>query len=134
MTHGDMLWADSAPARQIDSELLLRCIEACFDCAQACAECADACLSDPAVADLTECIRSDLDCADMCEATGRLLSRFTGNDTNLTRAFLDTCAAACRACAEECERHASTHAHCAACVEACRRCEETCEALLAALA
>ena len=133
MTHGDMLWADSAPSTGIDSKLLLSCIEACFDCAQACTECADACLGDPAVADLTGCIRSDLDCVDMCEATGRFLSRFTGEDTNLTRAFLDTCAAACRACAEECERHASTHAHCASCAEACRRCEATCEELLAAL-
>jgi Domain of Unknown Function (DUF326) len=38
------------------------------------------------VTELRTCIRTDLDCADVCEATGRVLSRHTGYDANHTRA------------------------------------------------
>jgi hypothetical protein len=85
------------------------------------------------VAELTTCIRTDLDCADLCAATGRVVSRRTGTNADLTRATLTACAAACRVCAEECARHASMHEHCRICGESCRRCEEACQALLAAL-
>jgi hypothetical protein len=63
------------------------------------------------VAELTKCIRTDLDCPDVCEATGRVLSRRTGYDANLTRAVPEACAAACRTCSDECESHASMHEH-----------------------
>jgi Domain of Unknown Function (DUF326) len=106
------------------------CIEACVDCAQACTACADACLSEHMVGELTKCIRTDLDCADVCEATGRVLSRHTGYDANLTRALLQACAQACRSCAEECEHHAAMHEHCRICAETCRRCKQTCNAVL----
>ncbi len=39
------------------------------------------------VAELTKCIRTNLDCADICDTTGRLLSRHTGYDANLTAAI-----------------------------------------------
>ena len=117
----------------IDREKLLACIEACGECAQACTACADACLSEDMVAELTTCIRTDADCADVCAATGRVLSRHTGYDANLTRAVLEACATACRACGDECERHASMHEHCRVCAEACRRCEQACRDLLGAL-
>ena len=55
------------------------------------------CLSEDMVAGLTKCIRTNLDCAVVCEATGRVLSRHTGYDANLTRAVLEACAAQCRA-------------------------------------
>jgi hypothetical protein len=118
---------------QVDRVALQECIEACMDCAQTCTACADACLSEPAVAELAKCIRSNLDCADICEITTRVLSRHTGYDANLTRAALMACAQACRTCADECEAHASMHAHCRVCAEACRRCEEACEALVQSL-
>ena len=35
--------------------------------------------------------------------------------------------AACRLCAEECERHAAKMQHCRICGEACRRCERACQ-------
>jgi hypothetical protein len=85
------------------------------------------------VAELRRCIRSDLDCADVCEATGRVLSRHTGYDANLTRAVLETCATACRTCGDECEQHAAMHEHCRICAEVCRRCEHACRDLLASL-
>jgi hypothetical protein len=122
------------PAQQrLDPQRLPECIDACLACAQACTSCADACLTEDSVAELIDCIRADLDCADMCEATGRLLSQYAAQPTNLVKAFLDTCAAACRTCAEECEKHASMHEHCASCARACRRCERACRNLAATL-
>jgi hypothetical protein len=118
---------------EVDPALVVACTEACFACAQACTACADACLSGPAVAELVECVRANLECADMCDSTGRLLSRRTGQHTNLLRAFLDTCAGSCRTAAEECEPHSGSYEHCQRCAEACRACERACEALVAAL-
>lgn len=46
----------------IDRAKLTECIQACFECAQTCTACADACLSEDKVADLTQCIRANLDC------------------------------------------------------------------------
>ena len=75
----------------LDQAALLACIQACVDCAQACSACADACLSEDMIADLTKCVRTNLDCADLCETTGRILSRRTGYDANVTRATLEAC-------------------------------------------
>jgi hypothetical protein len=125
----DMLSAAPA-ATGYDPKALAACIDACFDCSQACTACADACLAEKM--DMRRCITSDLNCADVCGATGRVLSRQTEYDATVTRAALTACRDVCRACAEECEKHASMHEHCRICGEACRRCEKACEALLAA--
>jgi hypothetical protein len=117
----------------VDRENLASCIEACYSCAQACTACADACLSEENVVELAKCVRSDLDCADICDTTGRVLSRHTGYDANLTRSLLQACMAACRMCGDECERYAGTHAHCRVCAEECRRCERACQDLMATL-
>ncbi len=111
----------------------MACIEACVECAQACTACADACLSEDNVAELSKCIRTNLDCADICETTGRVLSRHTGYDANITRALLQACMTVCRSCADECGRHADAHEHCRICAEACRRCAEACDALMGGL-
>ena len=116
----------------VDTTALAACIDACVDCAQACTACADACLSEDMVAELTKCIRTNLDCADICDATGRVLSRHTGYDANLTRAVLQTCAQACQSCGNECAEHTQMR-HCQVCAEACRRCEQACRQLLDAL-
>lgn len=105
---------------------LVACIEALFDCAQSCTTCADACLAEDSVGALRKCIRLDQDCADVCIATGRMLSRRTGADAPGLKTVLETCAGLCRACAEECERHAAEHVHCRVCAEVCRRCEQAC--------
>jgi hypothetical protein len=96
----------------VDRDKLRKCIEACLECAQVCTACADACLSEDSAAELTTCIRTHLDCADVCDATGRVLSRHTGYDANVTRAVLEACAAAFKACGDECGQHASMHEHC----------------------
>ena len=76
----------------------------------------------------------NLDCADICEVTGRVLLRQTETDVTVLRAQLEACAAACRACGDECQRHAEGMEHCRVCAESCRRCAEACEKLLASLA
>ncbi|MDP9980965.1 hypothetical protein J2W14_000341 [Pseudarthrobacter oxydans] len=111
---------------------LAECIAACHQCAQTCTSCADACLAEDMVSDLVSCLRSDLDCADVCAATGIILMRQTASNPGVGRAMLEACRAACSACAEECERHAGMHEHCRICAAACRRCEQACAALLAA--
>jgi hypothetical protein len=58
---------------RIDRAKLIRCIETCIECAQACTACADADLSEERVAHLTKCIRTNLDCDDMCVTTSRVL-------------------------------------------------------------
>ena len=129
----DMLETYPKDLGGIDRDALTACIEACFECTQACTACADACLSEEPVAELTKCIRTNLDCADQCDTTGRVLSRHTGYDANLTRAVLEACAAARKACGDECEGHASMHEHCRVCAEACRRCETACRDLISSL-
>jgi hypothetical protein len=54
------------------SEALVRCVDECYACAQACTACADACPAEDMVQQLKQCIRLDLDCADVCAATGAL--------------------------------------------------------------
>ena len=117
----------------VDRGALAECIEACFECAQTCTSCADACLSEEGVAELRKCIRLDLDCADICEATGRVLTRQTEYDAPTSKAQLESCLGACRTCAEECAAHAEHHEHCRICGAACRRCADACEGLLAAM-
>jgi hypothetical protein len=94
------------------NDALIRCIEECYSCAQTCTSCADACLAEEMVKELTQCVRLNLDCADVCNITGRIATRRTGSDDELIRRMLVTCAAACRLCGDECERHASRHEHC----------------------
>lgn len=105
---------------------LVRCIEACFECAQTCTSCADACLGETQVQHLAACIRFNLDCADVCVATGAVASRRTGSNEAVLRMMLEACAEACRRCGEECSHHANMHDHCRVCADACRACEDAC--------
>jgi hypothetical protein len=116
----------------LDKELLAGVIDTCLECAQSCTACADADLAEPMIADLTRCIRLDLDCADICEATARVLTRQTAYERDVAQAVLRACVLACKLCGDECDRHAKMHPHCAVCAEVCHRCEELCEQLLAA--
>lgn len=117
----------------IDEDVLLECIEACYECAQTCTACADACLAEDTDMQLTACIRTNLDCADICEATGRVLTRLARPAPALLRAQVSACMEACKVCAEECRRHAEEHEHCRVCAESCEDCQERCAAVLNAL-
>jgi hypothetical protein len=116
------------------SEALSRCIAECFSCAETCTSCADACLAEERVQELVRCIRLNLDCADVCEVTGRVLTRQTAFEPGLALLLLQACAEACRVCGDECERHAEHHEHCRVCADACRRCQQACEEALTSIA
>jgi hypothetical protein len=133
VTTMEMLQTHPAEA-PLDQGALASCIEACFECAQVCTACADACLGERELDELVRCIRLDLDCADICYATGRMLSRQTAFDQGLALNTLQTCIEACVTCGEECEAHAHDHEHCRICADACRRCAQSCERLLSGTA
>ena len=108
------------------NESLIRAVEAAYDCAATCRICADACLGEAMVADLVQCIRLTLDCADVCASAGAVGARRTGSNEAVIKALLEACADTCAICAAECEMHADMHDHCRICAEACRRCETAC--------
>jgi len=77
------------------NDALIRCIEECYACALICTSCADACfLAEEMAKDLVQCIQLNLDCADICNVTGRIASRRTGSDREIIRRMLDMCAEA----------------------------------------
>ena len=121
-----------APAHT-DGDIARACIEACYECAAVCATCADACLAEDEVSELTQCIRLNLDCADVCEVTARLIARPSRRDAPALAHLLSACEAICRACADECERHGRHMEHCRVCAESCRAFEEACREMRTAL-
>ena len=83
---------------------------ALLECEPASTSCAMAMISEgegTAVA-----IRRALDCADVCQATLRVLSRASSSDANLLRALTQACIIACQGSSLECGRHAEHHEHC----------------------
>lgn len=101
------------------------------DCGVACTACADACLAETGGAEkLRKCIRTNLDCAEVCAATMRLVTRQTETPNELLHAQLHACVLACQLCADECALHAEHHEHCRLCAETCRQCQERCNHLL----
>ena len=62
---------------------------------------------------LLRCIDDCFDCADVCDAAGRIVTRQAEPDLDVMRATIEACAETCRACGAE-----------------CRRCEQACNDLL----
>lgn len=118
-------------AKDRNQEALVACIEACFGCEQSCTACADACLGEEKLQMMVRCIRLNLDCADLCGAVGRVLSRQTETEWSIVSAQLQALVQVVRACGDECQQHADRHEHCRVCAESCRMCEESCNRLLA---
>lgn len=125
--HTQQMIATHPHVRGNANDALVRAIDAIADCALICTSCADACLGERMVADLTQCIRLNVDCSDVCTAAAAVSTRRTGSNEEVIKAMLDVCATACRRCGDECERHASMHEHCRICAETCRRCEQLCQ-------
>lgn len=134
MSNAQQMLETHPQAFAVDGATIARCVDACLECAQTCTACADACLGEEMVAELAKCIRLNQDCADVCAAAGRIANRQTEYDSIVTRSILQTCAAICRSCGDECDSHAEMHAHCRICAASCRACEEACNALVAAFA
>jgi hypothetical protein len=128
-----MLDAYPGSRLQVRQDLLVRCVTACMQCSLACTACSDACLAEDDLVDLVKCIRISLDCAVMCDATAKILTRQTEADVVVMREIVSACLAAIVACAEECERHAAHHKHCDISARVCRDAETACQNLLAAL-
>lgn len=124
----------SHPIKPAHSDTTSRCIDACFNCVETCTACADACLSEPGIEQLVACIRHNLDCAEICAATGAIVARANkAGNRQVLEALLTTCVAFCRACANECASHADMHKHCEVCAQACQDCVEACTTMLNAL-
>ncbi|MEW6378161.1 MAG: four-helix bundle copper-binding protein [bacterium] len=126
---------DAHPYRQTVEKYrdkLVAAIDETSLCSQTCTACADACVGekDPMLA---ACIRLNTDCADICDTTGRLLSRLTETPMNVVRSQLQTCIVACLECTQECEKHAEQYGHCQICSDTCARCAQVCNDLLAAM-
>jgi hypothetical protein len=127
---------DSYPAEiNLERKQLAETIDALVSCSQACTACADACLSEPpdVLPHLTRCIRDNLDCADICDTTARVLSRHTGYDANLTLAQVQAATQAVKTCADSCGEHRDAHEHCRICEEACRYTQQALDRLAPAL-
>ena len=127
----DML--DASPVQgDLDTGGAAEAIEACLTCAQTCTSCADSDLGEQNVAEMARCAALCVTCADVCLTTARVLSRPFQSDHRLIHHVLRACVLGCTSSAEECERHAAHHRHCAVCAKACRACTRACEALLQA--
>ena len=131
MTLKRMLQSHPHPAAG-NGDQARKCIEACAECAQACTICADACLAETDVTMLVNCIRLDLDCADVCQVTATLVTRPSHRDAPALRAQLEACYEICRACADECGRHSHMD-HCRICAEVCSACADACQQMMVAL-
>ena len=117
----------------VDAGLLAATIDALSDCAQACMADTGCDLGEANVAEMVRCIRLCLDCADVCVATAGVISRQADYDAHVVVPLLQACAAVCKSCGDECERHARMHEHCRVCAEVCRTCERMCRDLLKAV-
>jgi hypothetical protein len=124
---------DAAPVPvELGAEAVAAAIDACMVAAQACTSCANLSLAEEDIAELRRCVALCADCADICSTTLRVLSRPFSSDHLVTHRQLTACVRACSNSAEECERHAAHHRHCAICARACRACVHACNALLEA--
>lgn len=106
-------------------EKFAACIEACYRCAATCDHCATACLQEPDPKMLVDCVRSDLDCAEVCRIATAAMARGSDSVAQICR----LCAELCDKCATECEKH--KHDHCKECAKACRDCAEECRKIAA---
>ncbi len=101
-------------------EVYSELVESLEDCVAACNNCAASCLAEDSVQEMTDCIKLDLDCADICHMALKLLARDSGHAITV----VELCKNICAECAVECEKH--EHDHCQQCANACRRCENRC--------
>ncbi len=93
-------------------------------CIAACNFCASSCLGEEDVKMMADCIRLDMDCADVCRTAGVLLARNSKHGKHLPK----ECIELCEACAAECGKHDTDH--CRACAKACSECAEACRSAL----
>ena len=91
------------------------------NCAAVCNHCITACLEEEDVKMLANCIKLDIDCAEICSLTAAFVVRGSAHASHL----MAECADICNNCADECEKHSHME-HCKECADACRICAEAC--------
>jgi len=109
---------EAAPVElSLEISPVVTALDACLDCLQTCTSCADESLAEDDVKTLARCIALCESCADFCVHTARALSRPAHWDHAVLHGLLRACVRACASSAEECERHAAHHRHCATCAQ-----------------
>ena len=98
------------------------------ECAHICNDCFMQCLGEDNVKMMVECIGLCKECGKICTHKVGLVYK----GAHFKKQQLELCIEACRACAEECEKHDTDHNR--ECVEACRTCEKACRDFLKEIA
>ncbi|MBP5980524.1 MAG: four-helix bundle copper-binding protein [Halomonas sp.] len=101
------------------------CIEACNICAIYCDNCASSCLQEHNLDNMAECIRLDIQCAQIC----RLAVAFMAQNSEYAQDICQLCADICQKCGDECGQHKA--GHCQECAQACHRCASLCASIVA---
>jgi hypothetical protein len=117
----------------LNSEVLASIADALSECEEAVVACAAGMLAEEDAMQLRSAVNADLDCADVVEATRRVLTRGNGPDNTLLTAQLEACLIACGHSNEMCAQHAGHHEHCRICSVATLRAADACRNGLRAL-
>src|SRR5690625_2152821 len=83
------------------------CIDACYACATACDHCAVSFLDEQDVKSMTQCIKLDLDCAEVC----RVAASYMARGGQFSKTICRLCAEICQACADDCAHLQMDTAH-----------------------
>ncbi len=111
---------DQSSQRHYEGVLIQRLL----DCATSCKRCAASTVEKPGITSMDYCVKIIRDCAELCFATAKLLTR----NSELGHELLPLCHKICLQSAEECRKQ--EHAHCKECEEECTQCAEECHAHL----
>ncbi len=122
----DMIFSHPKFVSEPKKDLLIGCIEACMDTAQSCTSCADACLGENDAEAMRPLIRLANDCADICSATVKVLSRLNDPNWEVLRSQVQACIASVRQCGALSAEHGRHHEHSRINAESCRACETAC--------
>lgn len=114
---------------ELSHQDLVRYLEDRFACAQACDDCVRACAVRQGPAECGDGPRLNTACADVCDATSRILAEQPDQDEQRMRMQVEWCREICLQCASLCDLD-STSARCA---DACRRCAKACDDFLTTL-
>lgn len=103
-------------------------VESLENCDAVCNNCAVSSLNEKDSRALTNCIKLNLDCADVCHLALRQLAR----NSKYAVLIVEICMKICAECAEECKKYDNDQ--CRLSTGACRRCENHCRNYLVQVA
>lgn len=119
--------AAAATSHSSHAGAMSECAAACADCQRACDSCSEHCLKLVTEGNKQhqQTLQTCLDCAEICAAADRIVSRSGPFSDTICRA----CAEACNRCAKACEQF-SDDEHMSQCAEECRKCQRACESMV----